>query len=72
LDKFGADIAQSAVANGRHEVVDLLIKQGVDFAQPPVKVLDDPDYRKTTYSLQAAISGDVKTLSNLLKVGGSL
>jgi hypothetical protein len=49
-----------------------LIKQGVDFAQPPVKVLDDPDYRKTTYSLQAAISGDVKTLSNLLKVGGSL
>tara|TARA_B110000285_G_scaffold233275_1_gene306558 strand:- start:1876 stop:3093 length:1218 start_codon:yes stop_codon:yes gene_type:complete len=72
LLKFGPDIAQSAVAHGKHEIVELLVSKGVDLMSPPERVPDEPSYRRSSYVLQAAAAGDVPTLELVLQQGGSV
>jgi hypothetical protein len=38
LLKYGADIAQSAVSLGKHEILELLVSKGVDLMSPPERV----------------------------------
>ena len=72
LLKYGADIAQSAVSLGKHEILELLVSKGVDLMSPPERVQEEPGYRRSPYVLQAAAGGDVPTLDLVLDNGGSI
>jgi ankyrin repeat protein len=72
LLKYGADLLQIACVEGKRDIVEMLIKRGVDIMAPPEKVTGDDQYRKSPFVIEAVKSGDMDTLECVVKNGGSL
>lgn len=72
LLKFGGDLLQAACAQGKKDMVELLMKKGADIMNPPDSISGEDSYRRSPFIIQAASSGDVDTLMFVLDNGGAI
>ena len=70
--KFGGDLLQAACAQGKKDMVELLLKKQADITNPPDRITGEESYRRSPFLIQAASSGDVETLMYVLDNGGAI
>jgi len=63
--KFGGDLLHLACAQGKKDIVELLVRKGADVLNPPESVQGEENYRRAPYVLQAVASGDAATLATI-------
>ena len=65
----GPELLQCATTAGQADVVAMLLEKGVDVMHPPEICQGDDNYRRCSYLIQAACSGNMPTVMKIIDAG---